>query len=547
MITAAVPWLSHLRVDRILLVGLLGVLTVSCAPAPPLPRGPGPSLVVLIAIDQGHPGYLERFRPLLSGGLAWLLDNGAVFTDAHHKHAITATAPGHAALSTGRVPARTGIYSNYWFDVETQERAYSAGSSMSPSPVHLRGTAFGDWLKARDPRSKVFTASPKDRSAVLMGGQGADAAFSYWHSNGTWWTGDYYQGPSGEWFDEFLAERWLDRHFGTLWEPLIADEEIWVAHGITQLDSGAFDSGFPYSIGRPDVEPDESFYRSIYSTPMMDGYLAELGKAMIDGEQLGADGSIDFLGLSFSALDAVGHDYGPNSPEILDAVLRLDGYLGELLEHIDRSVGLEHVIFALSADHGIPAMPEYLELIGVEGKRLDAEDIRCVQNAGIRFRERFGQADWFLFGFYLDEAVVESQGTTVAEVERAMAALLEECEAIDKVWTSTELAAPGAADSSDPMAELYRNNLIPGRSPNLTAQLKPNYQYYPGRGTTHGSPHDYDTHVPLIFAGPGITPGQFDQRVYTIDVAPTLAALIGLTPLEDLDGVDLSALFGTDR
>jgi len=537
------------RVRSLFAFALATLVVTSCSvgPPPPEPRGEGPSLVVLIVIDQGRPDYLTRFRPLLSGGLAWLLDNGAVFTDAHHNHAITATAPGHATLASGRFPAHTGIYSNYWFDVETQEEAYSAGESSSPSPVHLWGTTFADWLKDRDARSKVFTASPKDRSAVLMGGHGADAAISYWHSEGIWWTGDYYDGPTGDWFDSSLERQWLDDYFGSLWEPLVTDPAVWAEHGITHLETGVFASGFPYPIGRPDVEPDSAFYRAIYSTPMMDGYLAELGKAMIDGEQLGADGSIDFLGLSFSATDAVGHDFGPNSPEILDTLLRLDGYLGELIDHIDEVVGLEHVIFALSADHGVATMPEYLELVGEgEGKRLDAEDIRCVQNAGRQFRERFGEADWFLSGFYLDVATIESQGTTVAEVESAMAALLEECAAIEKVWTSTELTTPGSTDANDPMAELHRNNHVPGRAPNLTVQLKSGYLYYPGRGTTHGSAHAYDTHVPLILAGPGIAPGVIDQRVHTVDLAPTLAALIGLTPPEDLDGVDRSALITAD-
>lgn len=529
-------------------LALTTLLVASCAvePPPPEPRGEGPSLVVLIVIDQGRPDYLERFRPLMSGGLAWLLDNGAVFTDAHQNHAITATAPGHATLATGRYPAHTGIYSNYWYDVEAGEEMYSGGTSSSPSPEHLWGPTFGDWLKDRDRRSKVFTASPKDRAAVLMGGHAADAAISYWSSTGVWWTGSYYDGPSGDWFDDFVEQAWLDRYFGSLWEPLVADPEIWAEHDIVHLDTGVFDSGFPYPIGRPEMEPDSSFYRWIYSTPMMDEYLAELAVAMIDGEQLGADGSIDFLGLSFSATDAVGHDFGPNSPEILDTILRLDSYLGDLFDHIDSVIGLENVLFALSADHGVATMPEYLELAddryGETGKRLDAEDVRCVQNAGLRFRERFGEADWFLDGYYLDPATVESQGTTVAEVESAMAALLEACPAIDKVWTSTELTATDTADPDDRMAELHRNSQVPGRAPNLRPQLVSGHLYYPGQGTSHGTAHAYDTHVPLVLAGPGIAPGVIHQRVHTVDLAPTLAALIGLAPPEDVDGVDRSPL-----
>jgi predicted AlkP superfamily pyrophosphatase or phosphodiesterase len=492
-------------------------------------------------VDQGHPKYLERFRPLLSGGLAWLLDNGAVFTDAHHNHSMTATAPGHATLSTGLVPARSGIYSNYWYDVPAREEAYSAGDARDPSPVHLRGTTLGDWLKARDARSKVFTASRKDRSAVLMGGQNADAAYSYWGNDGTWWTGGYYPGPSSDWVTTFLAQGGATRYFGTLWEPLIEDEAVWAEYDVVQLDTGAFRSGFPHQIGSPEPEPDRSFFGWFSGTPMVDGYLSEFAQAMIDGEELGLDGSIDFLGVSFSAIDSVGHDYGPNSPEILDAVLRLDKYLGELIEHLDQTVGLEHVVFGFSADHGIPPLPEYQQLIDADGKRLDVWDVQCVQRAGVAFREKFGEDDWFLDNYYFDPDVVAAHGLTMAEVEEDMAARLEACPSVDKIWTATELAAIDPETASG-MALLFRNSYVPGRTPNLNVQLKPLYQYYPGSGTTHGSPHWYDTHVPFILAGPGVKAGVIDQRVNTVDMAVTLAALIGLEPPSGLDGVDLSDL-----
>jgi hypothetical protein len=400
---------------------------------------------------------------------------------------------------------------------------------------------LGDWLKARDARSKVFTASRKDRSAVLMGGQNADAAYSYWGNDGTWWTGGYYPGPSSDWVTTFLAQGGATRYFGTLWEPLIEDEAVWAEYDVVQLDTGAFRSGFPHQIGSPEPEPDRSFFGWFSGTPMVDGYLSEFAQAMIDGEELGLDGSIDFLGVSFSAIDSVGHDYGPNSPEILDAVLRLDKYLGELIEHLDQTVGLEHVVFGFSADHGIPPLPEYQQLIDADGKRLDVWDVQCVQRAGVAFREKFGEDDWFLDNYYFDPDVVAAHGLTMAEVEEDMAARLEACPSVDKIWTATELAAIDPETASG-MALLFRNSYVPGRTPNLNVQLKPLYQYYPGSGTTHGSPHWYDTHVPFILAGPGVKAGVIDQRVNTVDMAVTLAALIGLEPPSGLDGVDLSDL-----
>ena len=166
---------------------------------PEVPRGDDPSLVVLIVVDQLRGDYLERFRPVLDGGLGWLLDNGAVYSDAHQNHAMTATAPGHATISTGVEPSRSGIIGNEWFNRETGLSEYSAG--VSNSPANLEVTAIGDWFKAADLRSKVFTVSGKDRSAVMMGGQRPDAAYWYDKSDGVWTSSRYYTRAIEPWLE----------------------------------------------------------------------------------------------------------------------------------------------------------------------------------------------------------------------------------------------------------------------------------------------------------------------------------------------------------
>ncbi len=530
---------------------MVPLLVVRCASAPtpvlaPTPRGDAPSLLLIIAIDQARYDYLVRFRPFFTGGLARLLDTGAVFTDAHQNHSMTATAPGHATISTGIEPARSGIVGNSWYDRRQNVSVYAAGPASQRSPVHLAGTAIGDWMKAADPRAKVFTASIKDRSAVMLGGQNADGAFWYDGSTGNWTSSSYYGAADRIWVQEFNAEDRLRQFYGTAWEPAIL-ERLWSEVDVEQIDTGAFALGFPHVLGWSYPDPGSEFYERIPNSPWGDWYLAQLAKEMIVREDLGTDGSIDLLGLSFSSLDYVGHSYGPNAPEVLDILFRLDLRLGELFEFIDERIGLDHVMMALSADHGVQLMPEYEASHGREGKRLGGDDLLCVQQAGARLRDKLGDHAWIERDFYLDESVIERQLRDKADVERELAEILSQCAVVERVWTSAELIR--ASGTADAQAQRYRNNYFARRSPDLVVQYHDYVLDDPSMGTTHGSVFDYDSHVPMIIAGPGVAAGQHDEVASTADLAPTLAALLGIRPPADLDGRDLSARMraGSDR
>ena len=288
------------------------------------------------------------------------------------------------------------------------------------------------------------------------------------------------------------------------------------------------------------LEPDSGFYSSIYDTPFLDRYLAELAIEIVDAEQLGADGSVDLLGLSFSALDTVGHDYGPNSREVVDVLLRLDRVLDELLSHLDAAVGSEHVLVALSADHGVATMPEYILQAGDAAARVDAEHVRCVQRAGLRLEETFGAGEWALRGFYLNDATILEKGLEPAAVQQALAAQLTQCDGVARVWTRAEILAEWPAD--DPALERVRNSYNPDRSPDVLVQHEPWYLAQSGWGTTHGSLYPHDSAVPLIIAGPGIAASRIAERTRTVDLAPTLVSLVGIPVPEELDGMDKSAL-----
>jgi len=537
------------RTRRSLAALLVLTLCAACGAPPaetPTPFPPDtPRLVLILAVDQLSQDYLVRFRPVLDGGLAYLLDNGVVFSDAHHDHANTVTGAGHATLSSGCYPRNSGIISNQWYDRTTGRDVYCVqGTRYRRSPANLQVTTIGDWIKEMDPAAKVYTASGKDRSAVLLGGHQADAAL--WYAGGDWTTTGYYQEPA--WLDEFNDRRLLDRYFGTMWEPLPVEPEVLDDLGIVLLDEGIYQRDFPYAFGGKSLVPDGGFYNAMLSSPFSDVYLAELARTMIVEEELGADQHPDLLGIGFHALDYVGHSFGPNSREVLDTVMRLDDTIGELFAFIDDEIGLDNVLIALSADHGVAPLPAYRQSIGEWGERVDMADVACFQAVGRELQERYGTDEWLQDGLYLDEEAIAAAGLDRAVVERDVAEMLSRCDSVQRVWTRSELlVTPAGTPTGDEEAryrQLFANSFHPERSPDFQVQYAPYYLNRASAGTTHGSPHPYDSWVPMIVLAPGTAARTVEQRVATIDLAPTLAGILRIAPPETVDGTDLGTLLG---
>ncbi len=524
---------------------LAGCVSTRPVTLPPPPPDYTPQLIVFVVVDQARADYLVRFRPLLRFGLARLLEESVVFTETTHDHAITTTAPGHATLVTGRHPAQHGVVNNWWFDRSLGEMVAAVGSE--PSPELLLTPTLGDWLKATFPQSKVFSVSGKDRGAILTASKTADAAFWINAEDGHITSSSYYPHREPAWLAEYHETLFPDSYFGTAWEPLPEVVEQAAAYGLVPLDRGFLDDQFPHPIGSSSPQPGEYFYgRFANDTPFGDAYVLDFARTLILEEELGGDAFPDFLGLAFSALDKVGHDFGPDSPEVLDTLLRLDRLLGDLLDFLDAEIGLEHVVVSLSGDHGVTPLPEMLIAKGQPARRFGAEEIGCVQRVGAAMGERFG-GSWFTESFFIDRDAVAAAGVDLAEVVGVGSRLLEECPGVERVWTHAELAA-GANLSSELSGEeqagdklmqrLYANSYHPERSPDLVIQLEPHTLTSYRNATTHGTPYTYDRHVPWLLRlpeGVGLT---VTDPVATVDVAPTLAALVGLTPPADLDGVD---------
>lgn len=535
-------------------------LAAACAPdaadrrsSSPVTLPPdAPRLVLLLVVDQLPAAQLERYRPLFTGGLARLLDESASFTEAHHRHAVTETAPGHATVATGRNPSGHGIIGNAWLDPETGDDVYCIDDpDHGSSPRNLLATTLGDWLRRAVPGSRVFAAGGKDRAAVLMGGHEADGAFWYDREAGRFTTSTYYRREEAEepaWLEAFHAEHLPVERFGTPWEPL--PEVAAAAEGLelARIDFGAVDPWFrfPHTLGGMSLSPGPGYFGDLYGTPFLDAYLGRFAGALIEAEGLGQDAAPDLLALSFSAPDTVGHWYGPDSLEYADTLARLDRTLGELLETVDRRVGLDRTLVVLTADHGVAPAPEVLADRGEPGRRAGIGEVTCFQRLDRELDRRFGAADWLRPGPFFQEEALAERGVERAVLEQAARAYLEACPGIDRVWTRTELAS--ASPSGDPESLLQLHSFHPERSPDLEFTLEQGFLAIPPPlAASHGSPHPYDTHVPWLVWAPGIAAGPIDGPVATVDVAPTAAALVGFPAPEDLDGVDRSDALAQTR
>jgi len=498
------------------------------------PSDSSPRLILLVIIDQARSDYLTRFRPLFHGGLGRLLDNGIFFTQAYHEHARTLTASGHATLVTGLHPAHHGIIGNQWFDREQREDVYCVGDTVhGRSPGHLLGSTLGDWLKKSDPASLVYAASGKDRSAILMGGHEADGAFWYDQATGQFTSSSYYGDSSSSWLTAFNDRKIPDQSFAAPWSPIPLEADL-NSFGIVKLDEGAFTTGFPRALGGPSAIPGPGFYTDYYASPAGDRYLAHLAREIVQRKSLGKDDHLDLLALSFSSLDSVGHAYGPESREVLDTLLRLDLVLGELLSFLDREVGENRTLVALSSDHGVLPLPELHAGLPEKSRRFTTGDILCHQAAGARLRERLGDGDWLLDDFYLNPAAIAARGLDLHKVARQLADIYEDCPAVRRAWTATDMEA--GENHSDAFFQLYVNNYQPQRSPDVMLQMKPGILPYARPGTSHGSPYSYDTHVPVLLMVPGFGSGRIEEKIHTVDLAPTIAALVGLNIPAGLDG-----------
>jgi predicted AlkP superfamily pyrophosphatase or phosphodiesterase len=520
------------------LVALIGAIAIA-APlgaqdaTPPRP----PKLVVLITVDQLLPEYFTRYESRLTGGLGRMWRNGAVFLDAYQDHAVTETAPGHSTTLSGRHPASNGIISNS-LGVFDSSAPLIGGAGPGASPHRFRGSTLVDWMRGRYPGARVLSVSRKDRGAILPVGTGRHPV--YWYaSDGRFTTSSYYADSLPGWVRDFNARRIPHSYAGRAWELLYPASTYPEPDSVPVENRGnAFT--FPHHLPADTAQA----VRLFAGTPWMDKMTLRFALAGVESLGLGVDETPDLLAVSLSTCDAVGHTWGPDSREIHDQVLRLDRYLGEFIDSLYRLRDSSTIVFALTADHGVAPYPE-LAAQRHPMPTLRADLRPAFQEAARLLVSKKVDTNAVTFDdgiLYIDRAAVSRRGVDPDSLARLLQRSIAR---IPGVLRADDVRSLASADTSkDYLARRWLRMLPPGTNAALVVTLHP-YVYWEGvTYATHGTPHHYDAHVPLIFYGPGFVREQFRQKVNVVDIGPTLAHVVGVEPTEKLDGRVLKEALG---
>jgi predicted AlkP superfamily pyrophosphatase or phosphodiesterase len=516
----------------------LAIAPVLSGAEPPRER---PRLVLFVSVDQMHAEYLEHFAPLFTGGFKRLLEQGAVFSNAYYRHSNSETGPGHSVLLSGRHASSSGIIANEWYDpilkksinvVSDPVQQPLGGPGRAASPTNFLAVTVGDLLKKASPDSRVVGVSMKDRSAILMSGRRADAAYWYEAKAGRFITSTYYRHDVPPWLETWNASGKVDALFGTAWQRMLPDTSLYEQYAGPDAVEGEWDrvdTVFPHAIRG--AAKTEAFYDDVRRTPFIDELVLDVALKAIDADELGKDDATDLLAVGFSATDVIGHTYGPDSQEMMDQLLRLDRTLGRLLDEVDKRVGPGRVLFGLSADHSSMPLVEILQKQGKPARRVPSADLeKPIRDA---VHKAFPDAGELIAAFdephiYLDLERVARQGLKRADVEAVVSKAMLATGLVEHTFTHAQLM--GDPPPNDANFVLFRNSFFAPRSPHVIAQLKP-YIYledvYSG-GTGHGTVYDYDRHIPVVFMGAGVKPGRYAERCGPEDIAPSLSRILGL-------------------
>lgn len=518
-----------------------------------------PKLVLQITVDQLRADLLSRnMAHFGDGGFRLLAERGLTFADAHHRHANTETIVGHTTLATGTDPAVHGMVANLWYDRKTGAPRYNVQDAEFPllsaggvdqsteldptqraattdgrSPRAILSSTLSDEISIGIGGAKVFGVSVKDRGAISMAGHTGTA---YWFSKseGRFITSSYYMDAYPDWATAWNNAGHVNAYGDTTWtlsDPPEtyrfgeADDNDW------ETDFPGFGRVFPHPYGTP---ADKYFTTRLTLGPAGDELTAGFAKALIDAEEIGDDSITDYLSVSFSSTDYVGHIFGPSSLETEDNLRALDRTLAEFLSFVDEEVGLDNTLVILSADHGAAEVPAYLRTFGIEAYYFDFGEVDK-RPAIEALKAEFGVAEALVESFsnpylYLDRDLMAEKRLDPALVARRLADELAKMPGIAMAISSEDLRSGNVAKT--PVSDAVLANFHAARSGDIYIVFEPHWFIGDLDGLTvagaHGSPWTYDTHVPIVMAGPGIAPGKVYRRVETVDIAPTISAYLGI-------------------
>ncbi|MDZ7773252.1 MAG: alkaline phosphatase PafA [Balneolaceae bacterium] len=505
--------------------------------ASPAVEEAGPRLVVGIVVDQMRYEYLQRYRELYGeDGFRRLTRQGFSFDNAHFNYFPTYTGPGHASVFTGATPSVHGIVGNAWYDRKLGRSMYvvedtsvsavgSVGSVGQMSPRNLRATTLADEIKSADPASNVVAVSIKDRGAVIPAGHVGDAAYWYDSDSGRFISSSWYMDALPDWVENFNEQGLARRFSDSTWTLAMPADRYAAANPDDTPYEGTFDGEerpvFPHAMGGDPAR--------IRTSPFGNTLVRTLAEHAVTEENLGADAVTDFLGVSFSSTDYVGHQFGPRSLELADTYLKLDREMAALFDFLDRQVGEGNYMVFFTSDHGVVDVPAELVDRGLPGGSFDRE----AALTGLRnhLEETYGEGDWIESytnqQVYLDRALVAQRGIDLESMQRSAADFLLRYEGVQATNTAYNFLRRSYTGGVQAM---FQRGFYHDRSGDVFLQLAPGWldSGYP-TGTSHGSPWNYDTHVPLIFMGPGVPQGATWRKVSISQLAPTVSAMLGIS------------------
>ena len=545
--------------------GLLLLMLTSVGCTATESRSEPPRLVLQITVDQLRGDLLRRHAGQFGeGGFRYLLEHGTVYEDAHHRHANTETIVGHATLSTGADPSVHGMIGNIWLDRSSGVLTYNiedpdyyllsmgadvdkkteidptqrAARSDGRSPSRILVSTFGDELSMFTAgKAKVFGVSIKDRGAVAMAGH-AGKAFWFSKKSGEFVTSSYYYDEYPAWVVEWNQKQRSTRWSGTHWE-LMHEKQTYLFGERDdrpyETDLGGFGRVFPHPYG----DADESKYYNTLLTisPAGDELTLEFVKELLEREGVGSDSVTDYLSVSFSSNDYVGHMFGPSSLESEDQLLRLDRTIADLLRFVDQKVGLGNTVILLSADHGGAEAPGFLNEQGLNRAQYIDLDTLDREPAIQALKRQFGIGEEIVESYhhpyvYLDRKLIAKKGLDPILVESLIAVEMMKMKGVALAVPSSRLERGELPDT--PLIDKVLRNFNPKRSGDIYVVFESHSFINDMDGllvaTTHGSPWTYDGYVPVIFAGPGIASRTVHRRIHTVDLAPTLSAIVGCKP-----------------
>ncbi len=518
---------------------------LSTPPAvPPSSQDTAPRLVVVLVVDQLRPDHLLRYRAEWTGGFKRLLDGGIFFPDGRQDHAVTQTGPGHSTVLSGRFPAHTGIVTNDLGAPDSLAPLIDDPKAVGASPRRFQGSALLDWMIADDSTTRMLSVAMKDRSAILPIGRARGEVY-WWSKLGFFTTSRYYRDTLPSWVQGWNQRQPMRSLTGRSWGLLKAAAAYPEADELPAEDGKDGRNTFPHALPS---DPGKAA-ALLPHFPWMDSLTLDLALTGVSALGLGSGGEprTDLLSVSLSSVDEIGHDFGPDSRELHDMLLRLDGYLAWFLDSLAATTPARQTLLVLTSDHGTQAMPEQAAPIGGRraGRAWPSAMVRGVANE-LRARWRTDFRIRFDYGIVTADVVaLRSRGIDPDSLSQSLAARFRQESYVDRVYTPRSLAL---APRNDPLAARWRHT-IPDGFGWLVAVI-------PHEGTTwdswasganHGTPWLADVQVPILFWGGGIDPRTVGRAVRTVDIAPTVARRIGVTPTEPLDGVVLPEVTGRGR